>query len=196
MYMSIPFSKIFGSVFMNHYSRQLNIDYFQSDDIRKLKEYYLNSCRYESFRLRDYTLFVVGINTGLFPQDLLNLSYNDIANNDQMQEFLTPTETLHKKYNPYPIYLNQATKTALENYVQVCFKYRPVGFLFSSRRHPNDPLDLHTYNTQVRYDCKLLHIDGHYNSLSFRKTFLHYFLHEKESYTEMEIKQIYSSNSL
>ncbi|MED4205692.1 tyrosine-type recombinase/integrase [Neobacillus mesonae] len=98
------------------------------DQINSIKE------KLQKQSLRDYLLFVFGINTGIRVHDLLSLKVSDVWDGQSVREFLTiSAENIEA---PKVHYLNQQVKTALENYLAGAGGLLQDGdFLFKSKKN-------------------------------------------------------------
>lgn len=82
--------------------------------------------------LRDYLLFVFGINTGIRVHDLLSLKVSDVWDGENVREFLTIAA--EKGEAPKVHYLNQQINTALETYLAET-NFKDSDFLFKSKKN-------------------------------------------------------------
>ncbi|GHI00799.1 tyrosine-type recombinase/integrase [Neobacillus kokaensis] len=82
--------------------------------------------------LRDYLLFVFGINTGIRVYDLLSLKVSDVYDGQDIKEFLTILDTNNEA--PKVHYLNHQVKTALESYL-ASGTLEDGDFLFKSKKN-------------------------------------------------------------
>lgn len=82
--------------------------------------------------LRDYLLFVLGLNTGLRISDLLELKYSDIFTDcNKFREHLTIKEEKTEKTKK--IKLNNVARKALKEYISI-YKLAGKDYLFRSRK--------------------------------------------------------------
>ncbi|MCM1297260.1 MAG: tyrosine-type recombinase/integrase, partial [Muribaculaceae bacterium] len=82
-------------------------------DIQKLqdfKNYYQNTRP----NMRNYAIIIVGLNTALRIGDILNLTYNDVFQDDKVQEHIIVRESKTGKENR--ILLNKETRRTLAKY--------------------------------------------------------------------------------
>lgn len=82
--------------------------------------------------LRDYCLFVLGINSGLRISDLLKLKISDIVENGRIKDRIRLREKKTKKFKDFPI--SDKTKSALKEYLKTR-EYKENEPLFLSRMH-------------------------------------------------------------
>lgn len=80
--------------------------------------------------VRDYTLFVLGVNIALRISDLLNLTWNDVLENNKFR-ILNIKEGKTRK--PRNIKLNQASQKALEELLESLDTYDICDYIFKSR---------------------------------------------------------------
>ena len=67
--------------------------------------------------LRDFCLFVVGINSGLRISDLLKLRICDVIENGKLKDRITLREKKTNKFKDFP--LSEKTKQALKEYLNI-----------------------------------------------------------------------------
>ncbi|MBT2678287.1 tyrosine-type recombinase/integrase [Bacillus sp. ISL-35] len=91
--------------------------------IELMKEYL------EAHSTRDYSLFLLGINTGIKLQELLNLRVRDIRDDEgNITEFLSSPQ-----YSNPPIYLNPSIREILSGYLNED-PFIETDYLFKSRK--------------------------------------------------------------
>ena len=66
--------------------------------------------------LRDYCLFVLGINSGLRISDLLKLKISDISDKGKIKDRIRLREKKTNKFKDFP--LSNSTKSALKEYLK------------------------------------------------------------------------------
>lgn len=110
-------------------------------DIRKLldfKNYYLN----KKVNLRNYTIIIIGLNTALRISDILNLTYDDVYQDNKVRKHITVREQKTGKENR--ILLNHEAGTALANYrkqlVQTEMHKEGNSYLFPSPKKAYAPI--------------------------------------------------------
>ena len=84
--------------------------------IRNLKQIETIKKLLKSQNLRDYCLFVLGINSGLRISDLLKLRILDIAENGKIKDRIRLREKKTNKFKDFP--LATSTKSALKDYLK------------------------------------------------------------------------------
>ncbi|ADQ42061.1 integrase family protein (plasmid) [Caldicellulosiruptor acetigenus I77R1B] len=113
--------------------------------------------------LRDYMLFVVGINTGLRISDLLKLKAGDVKN----KEFIVIREEKTNKPLRFPI--NEYLKQELENYIS-SMQLKDDDYLFQSRKGENRPISRIQAYRILNRTAKQLGLDE-VGTHTLRKTF-------------------------
>jgi len=82
-----------------------------------------------SNNLRDYNLFILGINSGLRISDLLTLKVSDVYANGKIKDRIVIREKKTNKLKDFP--LGETSKKALKEYVATL---KPGQVLFASRK--------------------------------------------------------------
>ncbi|MFP5109620.1 tyrosine-type recombinase/integrase [Neobacillus sp. C211] len=128
--------------------------------------------------LRDYTLFTLGINSGLRISDLLNLTFGDVldADGNLIHELrILEQKTRNKKNRKYKDFpLGRKTQKALNDYIKSVGDFEYTDPLFFSRKKQNGqrvPITrqhAHYILTQAAQDVGVKESVG---SHSMRKTF-------------------------
>ncbi|MBN1181819.1 MAG: tyrosine-type recombinase/integrase [Bacteroidales bacterium] len=123
----------------------------------------------ESGNIRNYLLFVMGINTALRISDLLALKIGDIIDKQgKFKEFIHVRE--HKTGRNAKIYLNELVNQALEKYFEKTKAMDPDSYLFKSERS-NKPLDRVRVWMMIQEWVKEAGLEGErYGTHSLRKT--------------------------
>ena len=127
------------------------------NDIQKLKSYF------KIHNLRDYTIFVVGINVGLRAGDLLSLKVSDVRDKD-VAYIMEEKTRKHRRFE-----INDSAAIAIRYYLNKT-KLKNDDYLFPSRKG-NTPLttqSLHRIINKAVEDCE---IEGNFGTHSLRKTF-------------------------
>jgi integrase len=88
--------------------------------------------------IRNYCLFVLGVNIGLRVSDLLNLRVKDVVDNYRVKEYITVKERKTSKTRVFSI--NKNAKQAIQDLVSCYRKPDPNSFLFKSRQGVNKPI--------------------------------------------------------
>ncbi|MCM3570550.1 tyrosine-type recombinase/integrase [Neobacillus mesonae] len=117
--------------------------------------------------LRDYLLFVFGINTGIRVHDLLSLKVSDIWDGEEVREFLTLSA--EKDDSPKVHYLNQQVKNALEQYLAGGV-FHGEDFLFKSKKN-NLPITRQQAYRIINGAAKEVGITEKIGMHTLRKTF-------------------------
>ncbi len=82
--------------------------------------------------LRDYCLFVLGINSGLRISDLLKLRISDVSERGKIKDRIRLREKKTNKFKDFP--LSNSTKSALKEYLKTR-EYNENEPLFISRKN-------------------------------------------------------------
>ena len=115
--------------------------------------------------LRNYTLFVLGINTNLRASDLCNITVGQVKGLNPMDEI----ELKEKKTDKIRrITLNKACTDAIQRLL-ASRPYQDEQPLFLSQRGYNS-LKPNSINKLVKQWCKAINLKGNYGSHSLRKT--------------------------
>ncbi len=140
-----------------------------TSDIQRLKEYFIN--RHE---WRDYTLFVLGINTALRIGDIISLKWKDVY------------DFKENKYKKHIYIVEQKTKKmaapALNNNTIACLNLlreklgqvqpiQPEEYILKSRKGNNCPIGRNRAYTVIKRASDMLGIEGNISCHSLRKTF-------------------------
>lgn len=133
--------------------------------------------------MRNYTIFVLGINVGLRACDLLNLQVQDVFDESgNVREDLRVNE--QKTSKDRVLYLNDSASATLQEYHQYQKEHGnfnlPDEYLFQSRKGTNQPITVRSLNRLVKTWCDNAHMKGNYGTHSLRKTF-GYFLYTNNS---------------
>lgn len=136
------------------------------EEIEKMKDYYLSKERY-----RDYTLFVIGINTALRIGDLLNLKWQDVY------------DTQTRRYKAHIDIYEQKTKkhaiVALNSSCIAAFKLlkknkpfkRADEYIFCSNKNRQEPLSRNRAYHIIKEAAEANNVQGNISCHSLRKTF-------------------------
>lgn len=141
-------------------------------DIQKLqnfKNFYQNT----KPNMRNYTIIIIGLNTALRISDILNLTYDDIYQDGNVQEHITVREQKTGKENR--ILLNKEVRHTLKKYheVLICTKMHQNGnpYLFPSPRNSYAPLSRSQAYRMIISAAEAAGIEGKISCHSLRKTF-------------------------
>ena len=137
------------------------------DDIRRLKEYFLERGKY-----RDYAMITLALNTSLRIGDLLRLTWNDVYNfnSNAYREHIVLTEQKTGKKNR--IALNREAVWALDRLKAL--RKEPIkenDVLFRSRNGKNRSIDRTFAFRIIKRAVDELDIEGTISCHSLRKTF-------------------------
>lgn len=117
--------------------------------------------------LRDFLLFVFGINTGIRVHDLLTIKIRDIWDGVKVREFL---KIFDDKTNEMKVhYINYQVKTALESYL-ASIEYREDDYLFKSKKN-NLPISRQQAYRIINQAAKEVGICDKIGTHTLRKTF-------------------------
>lgn len=139
----------------------------KTSEIELIKNYFLGKSKW-----RDYTLFVLGINTSLRISDLLSLKWHDVYNFDSktFKKHLTITEKKTQKKNS--IALNNHALGALKTYsLHLPDLFLPEYYIFLNRSNKNVPIKRNRAYNIMRQAAKETGIEGVICCHSLRKTF-------------------------
>ncbi|MBY0122050.1 tyrosine-type recombinase/integrase [Bacillus sp. S/N-304-OC-R1] len=116
--------------------------------------------------LRDFLLFVFGINTGIRVHDLLTLKVNDIWDGEGIKEFL---EVSDDKGAIKVHYINSKVNAALQDYLSTLHVEKD-DFLFKSKKN-NLPITRQQAYRIINQAAKEVGIAGKIGTHTLRKTF-------------------------
>lgn len=152
------------------------------EDIEKIKNYFLAMDSYIGYR--DYTSFVVGINTGLRCGDIVKLKWEDFFdNNGQYLNRKVFREEKTKKFRP--IFINESVREALTLFWNKT-ESPHMGYIFVSQRNPHiDKNTLYRYLKDAAIDVGITFNVG---SHTIRKTFGY---HQYKTYSPSNPRFIY-----
>lgn len=141
-------------------------------DIEKLqnfKDYYQDT----KPNIRNYTIIIVGLNTALRISDILNLTYDDIYQDNKVLEHITVREQKTGKENR--ILLNKEVRRTLKKYREILVKTEMYQngnpYLFPSPRKPDAPLSRSQAYRMIISAAEAVGIEGNISCHSLRKTF-------------------------
>ena len=117
--------------------------------------------------LRDFCLFVVGINSGLRISDLLKLRICDVIENGKLKDRITLREKKTNKFKDFP--LSEKTKQALKEYLKTR-NYSDNEPLFISRKNKGFLLRQQAYKI-INNAAKSVGIKDKIGTHTLRKTF-------------------------
>ena len=117
--------------------------------------------------LRDYCLFVLGINSGLRISDLLKLRISDISDKGKIKDRIRLREKKTNKFKDFP--LSNSTKLALKEYLKTR-EYNENEPLFISRKNKGFLLRQQAYKI-INDVAKSVGIKEKIGTHTLRKTF-------------------------
>lgn len=114
--------------------------------------------------LRDYALFVVGINTAFRCGDLVSITVGDVRGKKEGEDILVREEKTNKLRR---VTLNEQSADAIARLVKANPEAEDHDFLFRGQR---GQLTVSYVNRLVKRWCKEVGLDGQYGSHTLRKT--------------------------
>ncbi len=102
------------------------------EPIREIKKLEKMKKYLKARNLRDYCLFVLGINSGLRVSDLLNLKIGDVVENGKLKDRIHLTEQKTGKTKDFPI--SDTASKALREYIDELKDSNSSDCLFQSRK--------------------------------------------------------------
>lgn len=117
--------------------------------------------------LRDLVLFVLGINTGITLQNLLNLKVEDVWDGTKMREFLFLKD--EKTGEEHAFYLNSNVQESIIQYLE-SVELQPNDFLFKSKKN-NLPITRQQAYRIINNAAREAGIEGNIGTHTLRKTF-------------------------
>jgi site-specific recombinase XerD len=118
----------------------------------------------ENHSIRDYCLFLLGINTGIKLQELLKLRVHDICKDGKITDFLTIPH-----YSNPPVYINTSIKRTLKKYLNEN-SFIETDYLFRSRKTDNPITRQQAYRI-INDAAKNAGIEEPVGMTTLRKTF-------------------------
>ncbi len=104
------------------------------DDIEKVKSYFLSKPeRYQGQNIRDYTLFVLQLNSALRAGDLLHLHISDLTVFDYKQIIIKEQKTRRCTKPARVITIPDEVQNVVKNYINTIEYVHEDDYLFSSR---------------------------------------------------------------
>lgn len=136
------------------------------EEIEKMKEYYLTKKNY-----RDYTLFVIGINTALRISDLLHLKWLDVYDT-QTRRYKNHIDIYEQKTKKHAVIaLNSSCISAFK----LLKKKKPFQhadeYIFCSGPRRYEPLSRNRAYHIIKEAAEANHVEGNISCHSLRKTF-------------------------
>lgn len=152
-----------------------DIDMSTTQPIRdkKLLKMFKNYYRETKPNIRNYTLIIVGLNTALRINDILNLTYDMVYTNNKVKEHIIVRERKTGKKNC--IFLNAEVRLALLNYrntlIETDMYKNGNPYLFPSPKKNNQPLSRFQAYRIICTAAEILELDETISCHSLRKTF-------------------------
>lgn len=138
----------------------------RKEDIEEMKKYFLQMQDY-----RDYTMFVVGINTALRISDLLQLKWIDVWNFEKNNYRLHIYVTEQKTGKNNCIAINDSCKSAFTLLRKQCKGVSPDEYIFYSGNDHHSHISRNRAYNIIKQAAELNGIDGNISCHSLRKTF-------------------------
>lgn len=121
----------------------------------------------KNYDIRYYTIFMIGLYSGLRISDICNLDIDDVKNKD----YIEVIEQKTGKYKRFP--LNENLQSIIYNYLLIRDDYYGVGdcenALFIGKQHKR--LDRYQVYRIICRACKECNIKGNFGTHTMRKTF-------------------------
>lgn len=137
--------------------------------------------------MRDFLLFLLGINSGLRISDILRLKVGDVFNKDYIQI----SEQKTGKYKRFPI--TNSFKSCLNEFV---FDKPTDEYLFTSQRGKNKPITRIQAYRIIKDACRKAGINVRVGTHTMRKTFGYHFYKEKKDVALLQCIFNHSSPSV
>jgi len=144
------------------------------DDIQAAKDFFLNRpSRYKNQNIRDYAIFMLGLNIARRCGDLLNLRVSDVLNQDgTIKECMTIREQKTSKKATLPI--TPIIKDTLDLYLPTLGDYKLSDPLFPSRQSGEDgikkPMTVRNYLYKMKELSRELETSDNIGTHTMRKT--------------------------
>jgi site-specific recombinase XerD len=120
--------------------------------------------------LRDYTIFVVGINSALRVSDVVKLKWQDVFY--EIGELKKEIRLIEKKTSKQKVFpINQSMKKALLEYFEYIDKPSDDEYIFKSRQGGNSPLSVKMAWRIFKDIQDNVKLSTHIGTHSMRKTF-------------------------
>lgn len=153
-------SKITGSFLEGDFMRAV-------EPIRDLKEINAMKKYLKGKNIRDYALFVVGINVALRISDLLELTWGDVLKD---RDFKTVNLKEGKTKKIRDIKLNKAAQRALRELLETLDTYKLSDYIFKSREGDNEPITRQQALNILKDAAEAIGIEENVGTHSLRKT--------------------------
>lgn len=140
--------------------------------------------------LRDLLFFVIGINTGITLNDLLNLKVSDVWDGIKMCEYLKIKD--HKTGEVKTYYLNSKVEEVLLEYLSKN-EWKSDDYLFKSKKNNNQPITRQQAYRIINNAAKEVGISEKIGTTTLRKTFGYHAYYKGVAISL--IKSIFNHNS-
>lgn len=137
-----------------------------SDDIKKLKRYFLERNRY-----RNYVLVTLCLNTALRISDILSLRWGQVYNFSQREFYKYVRIVEQKTQKENQIVLNQIIVETLKEYLNQNPQFGKNDYLFPSQKGYNQPINRVQAYRIIHDAGTALGLEGKISCHSLRKTF-------------------------
>ncbi len=138
----------------------------KKEDIELLKNYFLQTQEY-----RDYTMFVVGINTALRISDLLQLKWKDVWDFDKHRFYMHIYVTEQKTGKMACIAINKSCQNAFTLLYNKEGGVCPEEYIFFSGKDRYSHISRNRAYNIIKKAAQMNRIDGNISCHSLRKTF-------------------------
>jgi site-specific recombinase XerD len=123
--------------------------------------------------IRDFTLFTLGINSGLRISDLLNLKFGDVLKNGKLTNEIYIIEIKTDKKKQFP--MGKKTRKALEDYIESVGEFELNDPLFFSKKFNKEgkrkPISRQHAHYVISEAAKEVGIEESVGTHTLRKTF-------------------------
>ena len=138
------------------------------EPIRSKSKIRLMKLNLKSKSIRNYLLFVMGINTGLRISDLLSLKVSDVSNG-KIKDSIYIREKKTGKEKAFQV--NESVKKAIIEYLKSLKTYELEDYLFKSRVGGNKQISRKQAYEIINSSARECGIDGLIGTHTLRKTF-------------------------
>ncbi|NPV89931.1 MAG: tyrosine-type recombinase/integrase [Firmicutes bacterium] len=123
---------------------------------------------------RNYLFFILGINTGIRADDLLNLKVEDVIDSSgQVKNYLNVSDRNGQEIS---LFLNEMVKETIKNYLEGLGDLKREQFLFASRKGGNRPISrVHAWHV-LNDAAQRVGISSNIGTNTLRKTFAYHAL--------------------
>ena len=138
----------------------------KKEDIEKMKNYFMEKGEY-----RNYTLFVMGINTALRISDILELKWGNVYDFKTNQFLLHIEVTEHKTQKHTSVIINENLNSALNILFKTSKPKSPQEYMFFSGKDRYSHLSRNRAYHIIKDAALYNNIEGNISCHSLRKTF-------------------------